>query len=44
MPVFRYWSLLLWAHTETQRQSITVAGLLKCLRREVREKVLSESG
>jgi len=43
MPVFRYWSLLLWASNETRRQNITVAELLKCLRREVREKVLSES-
>ena len=43
MPVFRYWSLLLWANTETQRQDIAVAELLKCLRREVRAKVLSES-
>lgn len=43
MPIFHYWSLLLWANTEKRRQSITVAELLNALRHKVRAKVLSES-
>ena len=43
MPIFRYWSLLLWASTETRRRSIPVAELLNGLRDKVRAKVLSDS-
>jgi hypothetical protein len=43
MPIFRYWSLLLWAKTETVRRGITVAELLNHLRQEVRKLVISES-
>jgi len=43
MPIFQYWSLLLWAKSETRRRSIPVTALLNHLRAEVRERVIAEA-
>ena len=43
MPVFQYWSLLLWAKTETRRRSISTAELLIYLRTQVRQRAISET-
>jgi hypothetical protein len=44
MPLFRYWSLLLWAKGETRRRSISVAELLVDLRTRVRKRAVVEAG
>jgi hypothetical protein len=43
MPLFRLWSLLLWAKTETKRRQVTDAQLLADLRVKVRKKVVTET-
>jgi len=43
MPLFQYWSLLLWAKNETRRRSISVSELLDNLRFEVRKRVIAEA-
>jgi hypothetical protein len=44
MPLFRLWSLLLWAKAETMRRHITEKDLLADLRIKVRKKVIAEPG
>lgn len=44
MPLFQYWSLLLWTKDETRRRSISVPALLNYLRVEVRQRVIAEGG
>jgi len=43
MPLFRLWSLLLWAKTETKRRNVTETQLLADLRVKVRKKVVAET-
>jgi hypothetical protein len=43
MPLFRLWSLLLWAKAETKRRKITETQLLTELRVKVRKKVVAET-
>lgn len=42
MPLFRLWSLLLWAKTETIRRDITSKELLQDLRAQIRQRVVAE--
>jgi hypothetical protein len=42
MPLFQYWSVLLWVRSETRRRSVSVTVLLNRLRVEIRERVLAE--
>lgn len=44
MPLFRYWSLLLWVKNEAIQSGQTTAKILNSLRKRVREQVISESG
>ena len=43
MPLFRLWSLLLWAKTEAHRRHVTETELLAHLRVKVRKKVVAKS-
>ena len=42
MPIFRYWSLLLWAQTELLRRHLKAEELLQHLRVEVRQRVIAK--
>lgn len=42
MPLFQYWSVLLWVRSETRRPSMGVTELLNRLRVAIREQVLAE--
>ena len=44
MPVFRLWSLLLWAKYETLRRGISSKQLLQELRVDIRKQVLAGAG
>jgi hypothetical protein len=42
MPLFRLWSLLLWAKYETMRRNMTAKELMQALRTEIRKQVIDE--
>lgn len=42
MPLFRLWSLLLWAKYETMRRNVTPKQLMQSLRAEIRKQVINE--
>ena len=44
MPLFRLWSLLLWAKYETIRRNVTTKELMQSLRTEIRQQVIDEGG